>query len=95
MFVKYYSVIFSRNKKHKSKNWTTKMFVKYYSVIFHERFFEIKNKNVLEIKNTKVKIGQQKCLSKYYSVIFYERFFEIKNKKVCEILFYDILRKIL
>ena len=36
------------------------MFVKYYSAIFHKRFFEIKHKNSLEIKNTKEKFGEQK-----------------------------------
>ena len=65
--------------------WKTENNENMNTVGFHERFFEMKNKKVLEIKNTKVKIGEQKGLSKYYSAIFHERFFEMKNKKVLEI----------
>ena len=36
--------------------------MKYYSAMFYERFFEIKHKNSLEMKNTKEKFGEQKCL---------------------------------
>ena len=80
--MKYYSAMFhkrffeiknkkcSRNKKHKSKNWRTKMFVKYYSVMFYKRFFEIKNKNLENKKVCKISFEMIKTLKNHHPTHF-------------------------